>query len=104
MANFTVVYVKGRAAGKGDYAQFEPLSGKTLYNVEAANRILAYIKAYQHLNKLGMNVFVAMDGSDANGSPLGMTAREIEVIAAEGVPLETQVTDGVRIDKIVREN
>ena len=61
MPNFTVVYVKGRAVGKGEYATFEPLSGKTLYNVETASRINAFIKTSQHLAKLGMNVFVAVD-------------------------------------------
>ena len=101
MPKFTVVYVKGRAVGKGDHAQFEPLSGKTLHSVETASRINAYIKTYEHLAKLGMSVFVATDGAEQ--SPLGMSTREIEFITEQGVPLETQVTDGVRIEKIIAE-
>jgi hypothetical protein len=101
MAKFTVVYVKGRAVGKGSYARFEPLSGKTLHSVETASRINAYIKTYEHLTRLGMKVFVATDGADE--SPLGMSTREIEFITEQGVPIDTQVKDGVRIDKIIAE-
>jgi hypothetical protein len=104
MPNFTVVYVKGRAVGTGSYATFEPLSGKTLYNVETASRINAYIKTSQHLAKLGMSIFVAMDQSANGDSPLGFTEREIQAIESQGVAITTDITDGVRIEKIVREN
>src|ERR1043166_4497768 len=97
MPNFTVVYVKGRAVGTGSYATFEPLSGKTLYNVETASRINAYIKTSQHLAKLGMSIFVAMDQSANGDSPLGFSEREGQTIAVPGRGLTTDINDGVPI-------
>lgn len=102
MPKFTVVYVKGRAVGRGPLAKFEPIAGKTVFTVETPTRIIAYMKACEHLAKFGMNVFVQRDQT-GSGNPLGFTDPEINAAKTAGVPLDTEVKDGIRIEKIMWE-
>src|SRR5437773_3034501 len=101
MSNFTVVYVKGRAVGKGTFAQFEPLSPKTMYSVEATSRASAYVKAYQRLAKFGLDIFAMKDTED--GNPFGFSDAELKVVQEAGLSLDSQPKSGIRIEKIIWE-
>jgi len=99
MAKFTVVYVKGKTVGTGSYTRFEPLTGKTLYSVETPDRASAYVNAYEHLAKLGLDVFPFRD-PDSHGNPLGFSDREVKAVNEAEVPFESEPLSGIRIEQI----
>lgn len=99
MAKFTVVYVKGRAAIRGSNVGFEASPGKSTYEVEANSRATAFIKAYKHLTNLGLEVFLPKVSEGEN--PLGFSDAEIEAVAEAGIPFQTDIRHGARIEKIV---
>ena len=102
MSTFRVVYVKGRALGTGLFAQFEPLTGQTMYSVETTSRASAYVKAYQHLAKFGLGVF-AMKDTAGDGNPLGFSEAEMKVVQDAEIPFDSRPRSGFRIEKIVWE-
>ena len=99
MSRFTVIYSKGRAAISGSNVQFQTSSERSTVEVDAATRLEAFIKAREHLVRLGLPVFVSKPAT--GDSPLGFSEEEIAVLKEQGVPLQTDIENGARIEKIV---
>jgi hypothetical protein len=101
MPKFTVVYVKGKVAIKGSNVLFEPAPGKSMYEVDAPDRVEAFKSAYRHLAQFGLEIFVAKE-PELTGTALGFTDTEISHLREADVPLQTDKTSGIRIDKIIK--
>ena len=100
MPKFTVIYTKGRASIKGSNVFFDESPGRSMLDVDAATRASAFIKAYQHLTSLGLEVFVPKAPENGH-NPLGFSDAEIEAVNETGVQFTSDIRNGARIEKII---
>lgn len=103
MPNYTINYAEmsttptdGGGKWEGVQKVFSPLQ------IEADNRVAAYLAAYQRFRAEGHNVAV-IKPLDAD-HPLRFTKEEVKQVEAAGVPLDTSSPNGVLIQEIIEAN